>query len=97
MDERQWNPRFLQYARWRGMTPEEALESDSGAFPGGRMAGFVLWSDARIQEWCRISGVDRHYAGLHNREIGEHIEKLLARREQHEDKETAGRPEGDEP
>lgn len=74
------NPRFLQYARWRGMTPEEVMAADEEEFPGGKMAGFVCWNDKRIWEWCRETGTDRHYAGLFFDEISAWIEKRMEER-----------------
>jgi hypothetical protein len=47
-----WNSRYLQYARWQG-TPDPAamMRRDEGCFPGGRMAGFILWIDGRWEQW----------------------------------------------
>jgi hypothetical protein len=39
----EWNPLYLAYAQAHGRTPEEQLEHDSKAYPGGRMAGFICW------------------------------------------------------
>lgn len=45
-----WNPRYLAYCRWHGVTPDEMLAHDRKVWPGGPMCGFILWSHARIQE-----------------------------------------------
>ena len=40
--------RFRMYAKSKGMTPAEVLESDAKEFPGRKMAGYLTWiSDAR--------------------------------------------------
>ena len=44
------NPRYIQYARQHGKTPEEMLAHDRKAWPGGSMCGFILWTRARIGE-----------------------------------------------
>lgn len=37
------NPRFIAYATAHGRTPEAQLEHDRETYPGGSMAGFILW------------------------------------------------------
>jgi hypothetical protein len=81
----EYNPRFLQYARWRGMTPEAVLAADQKEYPGGKMAGFMLWNDERIAEWCREVGVSRHWSSVYFTEISEWIDKQLAAREKDQD------------
>jgi len=46
-----WNPRFVAYARSHGNSPEAQLELDAEQWPGGKMAGFVLWISERWREW----------------------------------------------
>jgi len=58
MTDRDWNPRYLQYARiTNGGTPEQTLDRDHERWPGGRMCGFILWVEARWAEWKRLVGV----------------------------------------
>lgn len=38
-----WNPYFVSYARANGRTPEEMIEHDRAAWPGGCMVGFMVW------------------------------------------------------
>lgn len=49
--ERKWNPRFVRYAEAHGRTPEQMLEHDREAWPGGKMVGFMLWIQGRWSEW----------------------------------------------
>lgn len=44
------NPRYLNYCRAHGKTPDEMLEHDRKEWPGGVMAGFILWHKARLGE-----------------------------------------------
>lgn len=44
-----WSPRYVNYARVHGRTPDEMLDADRVRFPGGRMAGFISWSRARMR------------------------------------------------
>lgn len=44
------NPRYVNYARAHGRTPDEQLAQDRKDYPGGCMVGFVLWNRARIVE-----------------------------------------------
>lgn len=42
------NPRYVLYARSNGKTPSRMLAADKKRWPGGRMAGFLLWSSTMI-------------------------------------------------
>ena len=45
-----WTARFLAYCRAHGTPdPRAMLSRDAARYPGGRMAGFMLWIGAR---WC---------------------------------------------
>jgi hypothetical protein len=37
------NPRYAAYARAHGKSPDEMMEHDEKAWPGGVMCGFTLW------------------------------------------------------
>ncbi|WP_156612446.1 hypothetical protein [Paramagnetospirillum marisnigri] len=39
-----YQPRYLAYCAEHGMTPEEMMAHDLIRFPGGKMAGFLIWS-----------------------------------------------------
>ena len=55
-----WNSRFVQYARVHGRTPEEQLAHDQIAFPGGVMAGYIIWNDRKWTEYHKLRGWKRH-------------------------------------
>lgn len=57
MNENEWNPRFVAYARANGRLPEEQREHDRALYPGGTMTGFVLWIGARWEEWRAARGM----------------------------------------
>lgn len=54
-----WNPRYVEYARLHGRTPEAMLEHDRREWPGGHMAGFILFTRARWSEHNKITGRNR--------------------------------------
>lgn len=48
----EWNPLYAAYAKAHGRSCEDQLVHDREAWPGGRMAGYMLW----IREaWHRFS------------------------------------------
>lgn len=46
-----WNPYYVAYAAAHGKTPEEMLAHDTTAWPGGKMAGYILWINAHWSRW----------------------------------------------
>jgi len=47
-----WNTRYLEYARAHGTSsPTAMLARDEQKYPGGRMAGFILWIGRRWEDW----------------------------------------------
>lgn len=48
------NPRYINYARVHGRTPEQQLEQDRKDWPGGVMVGFTQWNKARLLECSHI-------------------------------------------
>ncbi len=53
---KEWNPRYVAYAASNGLTPEAQMEHDTEEFPGGKMAGFILWMSRKWQEWRKANG-----------------------------------------
>lgn len=51
------NPYYLAYARVHGMAPDQMREHDAARWPGGCMAGFVLWNSKRWREWLNVRGI----------------------------------------
>ncbi len=47
------NPRYVEFARVHGRTPENQLRHDVEAWPGGKMAGYILWLGARLREFLK--------------------------------------------
>jgi len=46
----EFQPRYIEYARDHGLTPDRMLARDKRDWPGGCMCGFILWTGERIQE-----------------------------------------------
>lgn len=59
--QKQWNPRYVCYAKSKGMTPAEALKNDTEQYPGGKMCGFTLWIQARWHDWRTLRNLARDY------------------------------------
>ncbi len=57
---KQWNPRYVAYAKAHGRTPEEMSAHDEEAWPGGRACGFILWMSAQWSRWHAERGLKRH-------------------------------------
>ena len=48
-----WGPRYLAYAKAHGtLDPDAMLARDRERYPGGSMAGFLVWIAQRWAEWC---------------------------------------------
>jgi hypothetical protein len=67
------NPRFVEYARCQRSTPDEQIAKDRIKWPGGSMAGFVIWNMYRIRDFmnetrvcCVICHQDEYDQWLHN-------------------------------
>lgn len=48
MTELALNPRYAAYSRAHNRTPEDQLEHDRKAWPGGIMCGYVLWNREQL-------------------------------------------------
>lgn len=56
-----WNPRYMAYCHAHGETDaDKMLARDDERWPGGRMCGFILWTQARWSEWRRLMGYGPH-------------------------------------
>lgn len=52
MTEPAWNPRYVCYAlEVHGAPPAAALNLDRALWPGGCMAGFIIWIQTRCGEF----------------------------------------------
>lgn len=47
------NPRWVNYARVHGRTPDEQLAHDRERWKGGSMCGFILWGREMLPRFSR--------------------------------------------
>lgn len=50
------NPRYANYARVHGNTPEQQFEIDCKEYPGGKMCGFICWNTRKWSQWRKLRG-----------------------------------------
>ena len=55
VESKEWNPRYVAYARAHGRTPDAMLEHDREKYPGGCMCGFILWMSKMQQAFYAAS------------------------------------------
>jgi len=51
-----FQPRYIAYAAAHGRTPDDMIAYDADRYPGGIMAGFILWIGDRWREWRAVNG-----------------------------------------
>lgn len=51
--------RYQAYAKANGRTPTAQRTHDQRAFPGGRMAGFIVWIQAQWRTFFAADGLKR--------------------------------------
>ena len=49
-----WNPLFVAYARVHGREPQQQLDHDDKAWPGGCMCGFILWMEKLREQFWKL-------------------------------------------
>lgn len=52
----EWNPRYVLYAKEHGKEPAEMVAYDAERYPGGKMAGFMVWISERWTEFDAFFG-----------------------------------------
>ncbi len=60
---KKWNPRFLAYCKSVGGSPEQVLARDREKYPGGHMAGFMLWIRDAWRRWASEVGEKEEWGG----------------------------------
>lgn len=55
----QLNSRYVAYATSQGRSPAIQLAHDAASWPGGRMAGYVIWIGTELRSWKTLRGL-RH-------------------------------------
>lgn len=58
MPTKQYQSRYVAYAAAHGMSPEQMLVVDAARYPGGRMAGFLIWMGQQWRAWAAANGRD---------------------------------------
>lgn len=60
---KKWNTYFEAYALSQGRTCEEQLAFDKERWPGGKMAGFILWINEAWDRWSSLTGETPAWGG----------------------------------
>lgn len=60
----EWNWRYLAYCQAHGRAPEMQLAADAIRWPGGKMAGFMLWIQAQWIAYAARRGLPRYSINL---------------------------------
>lgn len=50
-----WNPRYTAYACSHGLSETAMLEADRAKYPGGCMAGYIIWVSNKASEFRRMT------------------------------------------
>lgn len=68
-----YQPRYVAYCAAHGNTPEQQIAADRKAWPGGCMAGFILWISEQWRAWAAERGgmpdmlTEEHYNSFDTR------------------------------
>ena len=55
-----YNPYFVAYCKSQGREPEAQLTHDTTRWPGGKMAGFMLWIREAWTTWSKETNEVKH-------------------------------------
>lgn len=66
LSAQKFQPRYVAYAKTNDREPDEQLEHDRVAFPGGCMAGYIVWINGRWAAWDEKNGYKRGHIRLVN-------------------------------
>lgn len=58
---KEWNPRYVAYAKAHGMSPAQRSAQDEVDWPGGCMTGYLLWIQERWSVWLGSVGLPHDY------------------------------------
>lgn len=53
----EWNPIYVAYAKAHGRSPEAMLAHDRERWPGGAMAGFMIWNSKRLAPSASVTTI----------------------------------------
>lgn len=68
MTVERYNPRYIAYASAQGLSPKAAMIRDADLWPGGKMAGYILWIH---HQWATWDAKMKHKSN-HIRSVEEH-------------------------
>lgn len=60
---KEWNPRYVAYAQSQGRSPAAQIKYDQKQWPGGCMAGYILWISKMRRLFYKVS--PRSFCGNH--------------------------------
>lgn len=57
---REWTTRYVTYAAAHGETPESMGVRDRARYPGGHMAGYIVWHSERLRAFIAAHPASAH-------------------------------------
>lgn len=65
---KEYQSRFVAYCKAQGREPEAQLDHDRILWPGGHMAGYMLWIEERWKEWFAAENIRRSQCVLSDKD-----------------------------
>lgn len=57
---KEWNHRYVCYAKANGKSPDEMLAFDKERHPSACMCEYTIWNSAKWSEWRKLNGIQPH-------------------------------------
>lgn len=72
-----YQPRYIAYCKSNNRKPEEQLNHDSEQYPGGKMAGYIIWIGEMWHKWSKETNEKPEWAGSWSNQQHKKFDKWL--------------------